>query len=210
MRTQLHSPRMALRRRQIALCLSFLAVAIPVAGCGSSNGSEDLTGEPFTAQDGEAFTGALNELKGRIGDGDCDGAQDKLDALVVAVNAVPADTDEGLKNDLLDLLDQLRGQVSDQCMPGDDTTSSTDTDETTTSSDETTTSTTTSTTDETQTDTDTTKTDSTETEPNIPSPPENSLPGQGGTPPGQGGTPPGQGGGNGGSDSGGISPRSGP
>ena len=209
MRTQLHSPRMALRRRQIALCLSFLAVVIAVAGCGSSGGSEDLTGEPFTAEDGAAFTGALAELKDRIAAGDCDGAQDKLDALVTGVNMVPADTDQGLKNDLLDLLDELGGQVTDQCMPADESTSTTDTDET--STDETSTSTTTTTTDDTQTDTSTTDqtdTDTSETEPDIPSPPDNTPPGQGGTPPGQGGTPPG-GGGNGGG-SGGITPRSAP
>ncbi|MFN8152462.1 MAG: hypothetical protein U0R24_15230 [Solirubrobacterales bacterium] len=204
MRSRLHSPRTGFGRLRIALVLSLAAAALLAAGCGGSDDSQELTGEPFTAQNEADWNGALTKIGDLVTADDCAGAQQKLDTLRDAVEGVPADVDESLKDDLIDLLGQLDEQISTECEPADTTTTESDT------TDESTTTTTETTTEDTTTE-DTTKTETTETTPTEPDQPETPTPpsGQGGTPgggtTGGGGTGGGGGGGTGGT--GGIAPR---
>lgn len=210
MRPQLHSPRMAQRRRQFALFLPMLAAAVLAVGCGGDDGTRDLTGEPFSESNVSDFSNQRDLVQGMVDDGDCEGAVQKVDTLSVAVDQISSDVDQSLKDDLKELLGKLSTQIEDQCQPEEETTTTTD-ESSTTSTEETTTTTTT---------TDTTDTDTT------PAPSDQgdqgdtgdsggaggaggsgggsgTSPGQGGASPG-GGTPvPG-----GGGDSGGVAPRS--
>jgi len=186
---------MALRLRQLLL-LTACVVAMILAGCGSDDGSRDLTGEPFTAQNEEDFNRNLSQIDEMVTEGDCTGAQSKLDALTNAVNTVPPEIDQQLKDDLIELLGRLGDQIQGECL-ADETTTTTDetTDETTTTTDETTT-----TTDETTT---TTTTTDTAEEPSQPEPPDDepTTPPSSGGGGGSGGTTPPDGG------SGGVAPR---
>lgn len=197
MKSSLHSPGMA-PLRQISLLLTALAVTIVVAGCGGGDDSRDLTGEPFTAQNELDFNAKLDKIEGLVAEGECDEAQQNLDTLTVAVEGVPSDVDQQLKDDLIELLGRLGDQVQGECQQAETTTTEDTTEEPdTTTVEPTTTTTTTTTTDET---TDTTQEP---TPPETPEPPSN--PGQGGNP-GSGGTP---GGGQGGQGGGGTDPGSG-
>lgn len=198
MRAQLHSPPMARRLRQLPLLLTACAVVIIVAGCGGGGNSRDLTGEPFSEQNEMDFNGALDKIGDLVAEGDCDGAQQKLDTLTAAAEGVPSEVDQALKDDLVELLARLGDQIQGQCDPAATTTTTTAAD-TTTSADTTTTT-------EEQTGTGG-PTETTGTAPEQPQPPT-TPPGQGGTPggpPPSGGSNPGGSGGTGGS--GGIAPR---
>ena len=193
MRAQLHSPRMARRLRQLPLLLTACAVVIIVVGCGGSDSSRDLTGEPFSEQNEMDFNGALDKIGDLVAEGDCDGAQQKLDTLTAAAEGVPSDIDQALKDDLVELLGRLGDQIQGQCDPAETTTTTTEEDTTTTAD-------TTTTTEE--------PTETTDSVPEQPQPPT-TPPGQGGTPggpPPSGGSNPGGSGGTGGS--GGVTPRS--
>lgn len=117
-RRRLHSPLLPYRR-QIAVCLAVVAAPLALLGCGSDEGSGDLEGEPFSEQESRDFTENLDEIDGLVTAGDCEGAESKLTALIGAVEGVPAERDEGLKTDLVTALEDLDGQISDQCVDGD-------------------------------------------------------------------------------------------
>ena len=191
MRPQLHSPAMALRLRQLLLLPTALAVAIILTGCGAGGGSRDLTGEPFTEQNEMDFNRNLEQIGDLVGEGECERAQQKLDALTAAVGQVPPEIDQRLKDDLIELLGRLGDQIQGQCETVETTTSTTTRDDTTAPTIEETTTTTTTTAETTDT-----------TEPTPPTAPGGGTQPGGGTPPGGtlpgGGTTPG---------SGGIAPR---
>ena len=200
MRPQLHSPRMVLRLRQLLMLLTDCAVAIIVAGCGGDDGTRDLTGEPFTEQNEMDFNRNLDQINQMVEEHDCEGAQSKLDALTNAVNTVPPEIDQQLKDDLIELLGRLGDQIQGECMEEQTTTEEDTTEEPTadTTAVEPTTTTTTTTTTDTAEEPQTPETPDT---PDTPDTPSGGTGGQGGT--GGGGT------GGGGVDpgSGGVAPR---
>ena len=155
MTPQLHSPRMAPRRRRIALLISLFAATLLVAGCGGSDDTQDITGEPFLQEDAEAYDVQLDNVAELVAAGDCEGAVQKVNTLSETVSTFPADVDSGLKDELRKLLDRLSSQISedDRCEAEEEPTttdeSTTDTDTEPTTTESTTTSTTTTTTEDT-------------------------------------------------------------
>ncbi len=135
MTPQLHSPRMAPRRRRIALLISLLAATLLVAGCGGSDSTQDITGEPFLQEDAEAYDVQLDNVAELVAAGDCEGAVQKVNTLSETVSTFPADVDGGLKDDLRELLDRLSSQISedDRCEAEEEPTT---TDESTTDTDD--------------------------------------------------------------------------
>ena len=190
----LDSPPMALGR-QIAVCVCLLAAGTLLLGCGGNDDSTEITGEAFSTQNEIDFNEKLDKIAGYVAEDRCDTAQSNLGALEDAVQGVSADTDEGLKSDLLDLLSQLGDQIDTECVETvtSTTTEETDTESSTTEPVETTSSTSsTSTTDEETTDPETDTTTPPEDDDDEFVPPEEGVPpGQGGTIPGTGGTAPG-------------------
>jgi hypothetical protein len=154
--------------RQIALLAALLAVLLFASGCGGGGDSTDITGEKFTEQNEIDWTTNLDKIGDLAANGQCQDALDKLDNLTGAVQAVPAEIDQGLKDQLVDLLGQLGDQIDSQCEEPDTTT--------TTTSKETTSSDTTTTVPPT---TEPTTTDETKDTPSTETPPEPDNPGPG-------------------------------
>jgi len=111
-------------RRGFVLPLVALAAMFLLLGCGSSSDSSEreLEGEPFTETELADWTAVLADIEALSADGECEDADSKLATLRGEVEK--SGSDEGLKADLITLLDGLDAKLAEECTAPSETTSS--------------------------------------------------------------------------------------
>ena len=123
-RPQLDSPRMAFGR-QILACLALLGASLALMACGGSDEKAPSGNniDPATASD---YVQKLERVRERAAEGRCSGddsAQSTLAALKEVAAANAADTGKDFMNYFEGLLDDLKGQIAEQCEQAPETTS---------------------------------------------------------------------------------------
>ncbi|MCB0876299.1 MAG: hypothetical protein R2718_10415 [Solirubrobacterales bacterium] len=173
-------------RRLIASCLTALAAAVLMLGCGSG---EDVTNADIDPQIASDLSGQLDRIQAFFEADNCDRASKAVGTLRDAIERVSGSTGEEFTANALELTDNLQKTVDEQCQPAEKpTTSSESTDTLPTTTVPTTTDTLPTTTETTTKSTTTKSTTTTTTTTTAPEPPT----GPGGDGPG-GGVQPGNG-----------------
>lgn len=115
-RPQLDSPRMAFGH-QIPACLALLGASLALVACGGSD-EKAPSGNNIDPATASGYVQKLERVRERAAAGRCSGAdsaQSTLAALKEVAAANAADTGKDFTTYLEGLLDDLEGQISEQC-----------------------------------------------------------------------------------------------